>query len=94
MFTNPLMLIAGIVAFGLVAVVAPIVIDAYRQYRDRKVITCPQTHGRAEVTLNSGLAALGAAVGRPVMRVKNCSLWPQREGCDENCVAEHWPELH
>jgi hypothetical protein len=94
MFTNPLLLIAGIVAFGLVAVVAPIVIDVYRQYRYRKVITCPESHGLAEVTLNAGLAALGAAVGRPVIRVKRCSLWPKREGCDENCVAENWPELH
>jgi hypothetical protein len=94
MFTNPLMLIAGIVAMGLVFVVVPIGIDAYRQYRYRKVITCPQTHGLAEVSLNSGLAALGAAVGRPVIGVKSCSLWPQRKGCDENCVAENWPELH
>jgi hypothetical protein len=94
MFTNPLLLIAGIVAFGLVAVVAPIVIDVFRQYRDRKAVTCPQTHGVAEVSLSTGLAALGAAVGRPVIRVKNCSLWPERKGCDEHCVSENWPELH
>jgi len=94
MFTNPLLLIAGIVAFGLVAVVAPIVIDVYRQLRHGKLITCPETQRLAEVSLNTGLAALGAAVGRPVIRVKRCSLWPKREGCDENCVAENWPELH
>jgi hypothetical protein len=94
MFTNPLLLIAGIVAFGLVAVVAPIAIGVYRQYRHRKVVTCPRTHGVAEVSLNRGLAALAAAVGRPVIRVKNCSLWPERKGCDEQCVSEHWPELH
>lgn len=91
MFTNPLLLIVGIVAFGLVAVVAPIVIDVYRRYRYRKVITCPQTHGIAEVSLNPGLAALGAAVGRPVLRVRNCSLWPKRKGCEEKCVGENWP---
>lgn len=91
MFTNPMLLITGIVAFGLVFVVAPVVIDAYRQYRHRKVVTCPQTHGFAEVILDSGRAALGAAVGRPVIRVKSCSLWPKREGCDEKCVTENWP---
>ena len=94
MFTNPVLLIAGIIGFGLTFVLVPVFIDAYRQYRYRKVISCPQTHGLAEVILDSGRAALGAAVGRPVIRVKNCSLWPKREGCDENCVAEHWPELH
>ena len=94
MFTNPLLLIAGIVAFGLVAVVVPIAIVVFRQYRDRKAVSCPQTHGVAEVSLNPSLAALGAAIGRPVIRVKNCSLWPDRKGCDEACVSENWPELH
>lgn len=93
MFTDPLLLIAGIVAFGLAFVVAPVFIDAYRQYRYRKVITCPETHGLAEVNLNTGLAALGAAVGRPVIRVRSCSLWPKRKGCDEKCVRENWPAL-
>ena len=91
MFTNPLLLIAGIVAFGLVFVVLPIGVDAYRRYRSRKFITCPQTHGVAEVTLNAGLVALGAAIGRPAIRVRSCSLWPKRKGCDEKCVTENWP---
>lgn len=90
MFTNPLMLIAGIVAFGLVTVVAPIAIDVFRRYRYRKVITCPEAHSLAEVNIDAGKAALGAAVGRPVLRVRNCSLWPKRKGCDENCVGENW----
>ena len=93
MFTNPLLLIAGIFAIGLVFVFAPVFIDAYQKYRYRKVITCPETHGLAEVNLNTGLAALGTAVGRPVMRVRSCSLWPQRKGCDEKCVSENWPAL-
>ena len=93
MFTNPLLLIAGIIGFGLTFVLVPVFIDAYRQYRYRKVITCPQTQGLAEVILDSGRAALGAAGGRPVIRVKNCSLWPKRKGCDEKCVTENWPVL-
>ena len=94
MFTNPLLLIAGMFAIGLVFVFIPVFIDAYRQYRYRKVVTCPETLRFAEVNLKAGLAALGASVGRPVIRVKKCSLWPKREGCDENCVAENWPRLH
>ena len=90
MFENPLLLIAAIVAFGLVFVVAPVAIDTYRQYRYRKVITCPEAHNLAEVNLNAGVAALGAGVGRPLLRVKNCSLWPKRKGCDEKCVRENW----
>jgi len=91
MFTNPLLLIAGILAFGIVFVVIPIAIDTYREYRLRKVVTCPHTHRFAEVTLDSGLAALGTAVGRSTLRVRSCSLWPKRKGCDEKCATENWP---
>lgn len=94
MFTNPLLLIAGIFALGLVFVYAPVFIDAYRKYRYRKVVTCPQTHGFAEVDLKAGMGALGAAFGQPGIRIKHCSLWTKRAGCDEQCVSENWPELH
>jgi hypothetical protein len=89
--SNPLLLIAGIVGFGLVTVVAPIAIDAFRRYRYQKVITCPEACSLAEVSLEAGQAALGVAVGRPVLRVRNCSLWPKRKGCEEKCVGENWP---
>ena len=88
---NPITLIAGIVAFGLLFVVVPVVVDFYQRYRRRKLITCPETHGFAEVTLKTRLGALGAAFGKPILRVKSCSLWPKRIGCDEQCVKENWP---
>ena len=94
MFTHPWLLIGGIFAFSLMFVYAPVFFDAYRKYRDRKLVTCPQTHGVAEVDIKAGLGALGAAFGQPVIRVKNCSLWPGRAGCDEHCVSENSLELH
>lgn len=91
MFGNPWLLIAGILAFGFIAVLVPVAVDAYRQYRLRKVITCPGTKGLAEVKLDARVAALGAATGQPTLHVQDCSLWPKRKGCDEKCVAENWP---
>ena len=88
---NALMLIAVIVLFGLRFVVVPVVFDAYQRYRQRKVITCPETQGLAEVALRTRLAAFGAAFGKPLLRVGNCSLWPKKQGCDEKCVKENWP---
>jgi len=90
---NALMLIAGIVLFGLLFVVVPVVLDVYRRFHHCKVITCPETRAPAEVTPQSRLAALGAAFGKPWLRVRSCSLWPQRMGCDEKCVKENWPKL-
>ena len=91
MFENPLLLITAILAFGFAAVLLPVALDAYRRYRYRKVISCPETHGFAEVKLNAGRAAIGAAWGQPTVRVRECSLWPKRRGCDEKCVGANWP---
>jgi hypothetical protein len=43
-----LLLILGIVATGLLFVVAPVVIDIYVRYRGGKVLNCPETLGAAE----------------------------------------------
>jgi len=89
--TSALMLVAVIVLFGLLFVVVPVIFDAYNRYRERKVITCPETRDPAEVALKTRLAAFGAAFGKPWVRVGNCSLWPRKQGCDEKCVKENWP---
>jgi hypothetical protein len=88
---GPLLLIIVIVATGLLFVVAPVVADIYARYRNGKALNCPETHGNAEVTLNTHRAALAGAFGKSVLRVKRCSLWPGKKGCAEKCVKENWP---
>jgi len=94
MFTHPLLVIAGIICLSIIFVYAPVFVDAYRRLRYRKVVRCPHTHGFAEVDIKAGVGALGTAFGHPVVRVKKCSLWPKRKGCDEQCASENWPELN
>ena len=88
---GPLLLIIVIVATGLLFVVAPVVADIYARYRNGKVLNCPETPGTAEVMLNTHGAALAAAFGKPLLRVKSCSLWPEKRGCAEKCINENWP---
>jgi hypothetical protein len=88
---GPLLLILVIGATGLLFVIAPVVTDIYVRYRNRKVLNCPEGHASAEVTLNTHRAALAAAFGKRILRVKSCSLWPQKSGCAEKCTSENWP---
>jgi len=89
--TGPLLLILLIAATGLLFVVAPVVMDVYARYRNRKALNCPESQGTAEVTLKTHRAALAAAFGKRVLRVKSCSLWPKKKGCAEKCINENWP---
>jgi hypothetical protein len=83
---NALMLIGIIVAFGLIAVILPAMVNAYYRYRGGVVVTCPQAHKPAELTLDSGRAALGAAFGKRLLRVTGCTLWPRKQACHDECL--------
>jgi hypothetical protein len=84
------LLIAGVVILGLYCIVAPVVLGTYRRYRERRTIICPETDQIVEIDLRAGRAAMMAALGKPKLRVKWCSLWPRRKGCGEECIKEGW----
>ena len=83
-------LIAGVVTLGLYFVIAPVFVDTYRRYRNRKTIICPDTGEIVEVEIKALTAGLMALLGNQRARVKWCSQWPRKKGCAEGCVKEHW----
>ena len=89
--TQVFLLIARIVALGLIFTVAPVVLGAYRRYRQRKTTVCPETGQIVEVELKAGRASLLSVFGEHRVRVKWCSLWPRKKGCSEQCVGNNWP---
>ncbi len=89
--SQPLLVILGIIAMGSLLVVVPVGLATFYRYRKRKVITCPETHGLAEVRLDARRAALTTVLGKPLLKVEDCSRWPGKKGCDEECVKENWP---
>ena len=84
------LLIAGLVALGLYFVIAPVVTNTYRRYRNRKTIICPDTGQIVEVDLKAVRASLMSTLGKHSVRVKWCSLWPRKKGCAQECVKEDW----
>ena len=90
----PLLIISAIVSIGLLFVLLPTACKVYQRFRDRKVVICPHTDQIAEVMPKAWHAAFMATFGRKSMpRVKWCSLWPKRKGCDEKCMEENWPPI-
>jgi hypothetical protein len=89
--TNVFILIATSLVIGMALIVPPFAYPLFKFYRARKVLTCPETHGLAEVTLKARRATLTALVGQPALEVMSCTLWPRRKGCGEHCVADGWP---
>jgi len=60
----------------------------YRLYREAQIVNCPQNGAPAAVKLHVVRAAATGLAGRPDLRLKSCSRWPERSGCDRACLSQ------
>jgi len=60
----------------------------YLKFRGERLVSCPETHRPAAVRVAAGKAALDDAVGSEQIRLSECSRWPEREGCPQECLAQ------
>jgi hypothetical protein len=78
----------AIAAVGVLFVVLPVATDVYLRFRGRRKVTCPETHGAVEVSVDAWHAAATALPGPPRMYVTDCTRWPERERCGQTCMAD------
>jgi hypothetical protein len=84
----PWITLAAMAALALCYVVAPIMAEVFFRFRGRRTIRCPETGLTAEVEIDARHAAFSAIPGPPEVRVADCSLWPDRAGCEQKCAAQ------
>ena len=82
----PWIVLAAIVALAVAYVLLPVVSAVFLRFRGTKELACPETGATAKVGADARWAAVTAAFRHPVLRVKDCSLWPGRRGCEQNCL--------
>jgi len=81
-------LVVVVLAGGLFVFRAIPGIRAYFDYRGKRVITCPETHQAAAVDVAAAEAAVGAFLSEPTLRLKECSRWPERQNCGQECLQQ------
>jgi hypothetical protein len=82
----PVLVIVGVAAIGALFVVLPVVLTTLFDHRDPRGVTCPATGGGAAISIDGPRAARAAVFGRVALSVTKCSLWPEREGCQCECL--------
>lgn len=83
---HPGLVILGVVAVGFFFVVLPVLLLAFLQYRQPRVIVCPEAGRAAMVAVDTHHATATAVLGRLHLRVASCSLWPARSSCKQVCL--------
>jgi hypothetical protein len=90
-----LLLFVGILALAGLGLVARRALRAYLKYRGKGVVICPETRRPVGIEVDARHAAMAAAGGSLDLRLKDCSRWPERADCGQDCVVqvERAPEL-
>jgi hypothetical protein len=80
-----------IALFILIALffVVRVVMSTYLEFRGARVVTCPETKAAAGVEVDARHAAITALINEePELRLTECSRWPEREDCGQECVKQ------
>lgn len=62
--------------------------SSWLKFRGRRVITCPETQMPAGVSVDARHVAATAFGGAPELRLSDCSRWPERAGCGQQCLSQ------
>ena len=86
-------LLAGMLVLAVLAVVSlAIAARIYVRYRGKMLLTCPETGKPAAVRVAAGEAALSALLGQQEIHLKECSRWPERHDCGQECLSQLGPD--
>jgi hypothetical protein len=60
-------------------------IRVYFKFRGTRLVICPETHKTAVAAGSMGMEAI---LDEPCLRLSECSRWPMREGCGQDCLRQ------
>ena len=87
-YSNPFLAMIVVLAVGAVVLGSSVALRAYVKYRGQRVITCPETKKAAAVHVNANKAARLALLGKAYVRLDQCSRWPERQNCGQECLSQ------
>jgi hypothetical protein len=83
-------LMLGIAVFVLLCLLAAVgyVFATLWRSRGTRLVECPENHNTAAVALSAGHALRAGLTGRSELRLSECSRWPAKRECGQECLAQ------
>jgi hypothetical protein len=63
-------------------------VEYYRRYRGSRSVICPENHRQVAVGLDAVHAAATQLAGTPELRLAECTRWPERGDCGQECLPQ------
>lgn len=61
---------------------------SYFKIRGKMLVTCPETKETVTVEVDAKYAALTAALGEQNFTLSDCTRWPERQECGQECLHQ------
>jgi hypothetical protein len=78
----------AVLAVIAAAAVSGAALRALLRWRGTRLVRCPETRAPAAVEVDVKEALLSGLLGHERVRLSDCSRWPARAGCDQDCLAQ------
>lgn len=78
----------GLVVLGVLFLLLSAAVTAYLKFRGTRLVNCPETREPAAVEVDAMHAAFTASMGEQGLALKDCSRWPEREDCAQQCLDQ------
>jgi hypothetical protein len=85
---HPLLVMLAILGLGMVYVMLPVFLSAFKEYHQDKNVTCTENGKRAFIRVDAEKAALTSLIGDPKLRIHDCSLWNGVRQCKQECLDQ------
>ena len=83
----PVMLLVSILALAAILVLLRLG-SGWIKYRGKRVIQCPENQRPAGVVVDAAHAAWTGFGKAPELRLSQCSRWPEKAGCGQECLRQ------
>jgi hypothetical protein len=65
-----------------------VAVRTYFRVKGQMLVACPENKKPAAVSVNATAAAEQSLVREPHLRLSECSRWPERQGCGQECLSQ------
>jgi hypothetical protein len=79
---------AVVVCLILLSSVAICFAGIWWKYRGKRIVTCPENKHAAGVEVDARHLAKTMFTRTPVLRLSECSRWPEKAGCGQQCLSQ------